>query len=115
MKNDSNEILDDFALEVKEIEEQASKIIEDAQLKKEKLISEAKSESVAYISKKQADLEKKKNESIQKQKQKIVLKKKEILKKGDKEISEFEIKTRKNLSKAVNFVMDELNKTIEEN
>ena len=106
--------MDEFTLEVKKIEEQAEKILQDADSKKEEIIANAKTESIEQIAKKQEDLEKKKDEKIQKEKQTINQSKDEILKKGQKDLNEFEKKSKKKVSKAVDFVMKKLNEKIGE-
>lgn len=112
--HESKEVLDDFTLEVKKIEEKAEEILSQAQVDKSNLISEAKTESVKFIAKKQKELESKKDDKVQKEKDKINAKKAENLKKGRIDLKEFEKKTRKNLSKATDLILKKLDKTIEE-
>ena len=108
------EILDDFALEVKKIEEEAEQTLKDATAKKEEIIVNAKAESVTLITKRQAELEKKKEEKIKKQKETIDDDKKEIMKKGEKEVELMAKNSRKNIDKATDFVLNKLDEKIEE-
>ena len=111
---ETEEIIDDFALEVKKIEEEADKILNDAQAKKEEIIALAKTESISMIAKKQAEMEKKKEEKLKVQKDKIEEEKKELIKKNEKETDSFEKNSRKNIPAAVSLVMKKLEKKIEE-
>lgn len=111
---ENEEILDDFALEVKKIEEEAENILKDAAVKKDEAIANAKAESVSLIAKRQSELEKKKDEKVQKQKEKIDEEKKDILSKGAKELEALDKKSRKNLGKAADFLMKKLEKKIGE-
>ncbi|MBT3465528.1 hypothetical protein HN451_11145 [archaeon] len=112
--HESKEVLDDFTLEVKKIEEKAEEILQQAQADKSDLINDAKTDSVKYISKKQKELETKKEDIVQKEKDKIDAKKAESLKKSKVDLKEFEKTTRKNLSKATDLILKKLDKTIEE-
>jgi len=67
---------DNFALQVKKIEEEAEKIIADANREKEEIISEAKTKSVSLLAEKQRKLEGEKEEIVKKEKQKIKVTKK---------------------------------------
>ena len=88
--HESKEVLDDFTLEVKKIEEKAEEILQQAQADKSDLINDAKTDSVKYISKKQKELETKKEDIVQKEKDKIDAKKAESLKKSKVDLKEFE-------------------------
>ncbi|MCM2325753.1 MAG: hypothetical protein NDI94_04765 [Candidatus Woesearchaeota archaeon] len=113
-EKNSEQVLDDFSLEVKKIEEDAAKIIEDAKAEKEHRIVQAKTESISLITKKQSTLEKAKEEKVQRAKAKIDDERSEILKKGKSELKAFETKARKNVPKAVELILKKLDKKVEE-
>lgn len=111
--DDNTQILDDFTLEVKKIEEKADEILLKAQEDKTKSINDAKSDSVALILKKQKSLEEKNDDLISTEKQKIDKIKDANLKKGQEDLKEFEKISKKNISKATDLVLKELQKKIE--
>ncbi|MBN2368494.1 hypothetical protein JXC34_05740 [Candidatus Woesearchaeota archaeon] len=110
----TEDFLDDFALEVRKIETEADKIITDAETNKEESISNARSDAAALIKKKQEELEKKRNEKISANRKKTDAEKESKKKEEMKNIKSLEDKFTKNLPKAVDYVLDELDRIIQE-
>ena len=106
--------MEEFTNEVKKIEEQAEKILEDAEKKKAEIIAKAKTDSISLITKKQKELEKKKDADVDRQKVKIDAKKREMFKQGEKEIMQVEKTARQRIPKAVDFVLERLEEKISE-
>ncbi len=113
-EKNSDQVLDDFSLEVKKIEEEAAKIIEDAKVAKEQRIMKEKTDSVSVISKKQAQFEKIREEKLDKAKAKLDDERKSKIKDAKTELKGFESKARKNVPKAVEYVVKKLDKKVEE-
>lgn len=108
------EILDDFSEEVKKIEEEAEKILQDAEKQEEEIISNAKTDSVTLIGKRQKELENKADAKVKRQKEKIDQHRQDIIKEGTKEQQKSERKFRKNIPNAIDFVLKKLDENIEE-
>ena len=108
------EILDDFAADVKAIENEAEEILKEAARKKDEIISGANTEASAMVSKNQAELEKKKDEKIKKQKEKINEEKEDIMKSGQKEIDSFQKSGKNNMPKAAEIILKKLDSYIGE-
>ena len=92
MNKEKNEVLDEFSLQVKKIEEKAENILKDAHNKKDEIIANAKTDSIVLLSKKQDELETKKNEKITRQKKKIDQEKDLLIKKSQEEFKLIEKK-----------------------
>ena len=114
MNKEKNDVLDDFSLQVKKIEEKADLILEEAQNKKNEIIANAKTDSLTLLNKKRDFLENKKNEKIASQKKKIDQEKELAIKENSKELILAEKKARKNIPKAVDFVLQKLEQRIDD-
>ena len=104
---------DDFSAEVRKIEQDAEKIINEANIKKENIISEARAEVSEMVNKKTKALEDKKEDKINKEKIKIDKKKDEIVKAARKEVKSFETSSRKNLDQTADKIIEILEKNME--
>ena len=111
---EKTDVLDEFSLQVKKIEEKAENILIDAQQKKDEIIANAKTDSIASLNKKKSFLESKKNEKISKQKKKIDQDKDLLIKKNQKDLKKMEKTGRKNIAKTVDFVLKKLEQKIQE-
>jgi vacuolar-type H+-ATPase subunit H len=111
---ENDEVLDNFELEVKNIEKEADEILKNALAKKLSLVSDANSEASSHILKKQDELEKRKDERIRKNKEKINEEKNEIIKNGEKEVDTFFKSSKKNLPKATEIALNKLEEYIGE-
>ena len=114
MNKEKNEVLDEFSLQVKKIEEKAENILKDAHNKKDEIIANAKTDSIVLLSKKQDELETKKNEKITRQKKKIDQEKDLLIKKSQEEFKLIEKKAREKIPNTVDFVLKKLEQKIEE-
>ena len=109
MHHDVNEeILDDFALEVRKIEEEAERILKDAQEKKDEIIAQAKTDAAKTLVAKQAEFEDKKEDKLRKQKEKIDADKAALLEKGRKDAEALEKGSAKNIKKASDLLLSKL-------
>ncbi len=114
MNKEKTDVLDEFSLQVKKIEEKAEDILKEAHHKKDYIIANAKTDSIALLGKKKDFLEKKKNEKISKQKKKVDQEKNLLIKKSQEEFKLIEKKARKKIPNAVDFVLKKLEQKIEE-
>jgi V/A-type H+-transporting ATPase subunit G/H len=105
--------LDDFSLEVKKIEEEAEEILRKADRDREKIIAQAKTDSVALIAKKQDEFEAKKQDKIDRAKQKIDAEKLKLVKEGEVDLKKLNAKCSKNVSTAVEYILERLDDKIE--
>ncbi|NTV23510.1 MAG: hypothetical protein HGA85_04000 [Nanoarchaeota archaeon] len=106
--DEKEDILDDFALEVKKIEEEAERILKEAQEKKDELVAAAKTDAAKLLISKQAGLDAKKEDMLRKQKDKIDADKAVILEKGRKEAEALEKGSSKNIKKASDLLLSKL-------
>ena len=111
---EEKEVIDNFAAEVKKIEEEAEKILEDAKKEAVEIIANAKSRSITLLTEKQKKLDNEKDETLKQEKAKIIKEKDKIIAKGRLELEEFEKKANKNINKAVELVLKKLDEKIGE-
>ncbi len=112
MNKEETEVLDEFSLQVKKIEDKAENIIKDAYTKRDEIIADAKTESMNMLVKKRDFLEKKKNEKIALEKKKIDHEKDLSIKNIQEELKKMRKKAEKNIPKAVDFVLEKLEQKI---
>lgn len=91
--------------DIKLAEEKARKIIEDAQKKRESIISKANHDSMKLLNEKKEEIEGNKDRVVEKKAAEFEEKKKEILEKGRKEADKIYSKAKNNLKKAQAFVL----------
>ncbi|PIN86734.1 hypothetical protein COV19_03290 [Candidatus Woesearchaeota archaeon CG10_big_fil_rev_8_21_14_0_10_44_13] len=91
--------------DIKNAEEKARKIIEDAEKSREGVMSKANHDSMRLLNEKKEEIEKNKDRAIEKKAAELDNKKREIIEKGRIEADKINSKAGNNLKKAQSFVL----------
>lgn len=107
------EKMENVLKDIKNAEEKARKIIDDAQKKREEIISMANHASLKLLNEKKEEIEKGKDKAIEKKAAELEGRKKEILEKGKKEADKAEDRAKPNMKKAHAFVLKKFEEELE--
>lgn len=91
--------------DIKNAEEKARRMIDDAQKKRDEIISRANHESLRLLNEKKDEIEKGRDRAIEKKAEELEHRRKEILEKGKKEADKAEDRAKPNMKKARAFVL----------
>ena len=93
-------------------EERAKKLLEQAELSKQKILEEGRRKAIQIISEKQTKSDKKRDVAVEKKKEELEKQKKKILEKADEEAKILKKKAMSNLSKATDWIVKEFEKVL---
>ena len=111
--NQDQDYNDVLTSEVRKLEEEAEKLVEDAVLKKEKIISEGHKDAAALFEKKKKEIEESFEKKIDTARKAADKKKEKILAEGDAQVDLFVKKAEKNKEKAKKEIFKLFEKKIE--